>query len=79
MILYKIEGKQRGLRLMEKDQYPLILKVGDIQEILGIGKAAAYSLMDQKGFPCTKIGRLKRVPRDQFFEWIAKTGLDNNV
>lgn len=63
---------------MEKDQYPLILKVGDIQEILSIGKAAAYSLMDQEGFPCIKIGRLKRVPRDQFFEWIAKAGIQNN-
>jgi excisionase family DNA binding protein len=59
----------------EKSDYPLILTVEEIQEILCIGKNTAYELMDQQGFPCIKIGRLKRIPRDQFFEWISKAGI----
>lgn len=53
-----------------KEDYPLILKVSDIQEILQIGKRIAYELMDKEEFPCIKIGKLKRVNRDKFFEWL---------
>ncbi|MBN6887035.1 methanogenic corrinoid protein MtbC1 [Cytobacillus horneckiae] len=58
------------MTLKSKEDYPLILKVSDIQEILQIGKRIAYELMDQEGFPCIKIGKLKRVNRDKFFEWL---------
>lgn len=56
-----------------REDFPIILTVKDIQEILGIGKAAAYELMDRQGFPCIKIGRLKRVNRDLFFDWLNKS------
>jgi excisionase family DNA binding protein len=57
-----------------KEDYPLILTVKDIQEILGIGKRVAYELMERKDFPMVRIGRLKRVNRDAFFEWIEQQG-----
>jgi excisionase family DNA binding protein len=57
-----------------KEDYPLILTVKDIQEILGIGKRVAYELMERKDFPMVRIGRLKRVNRDSFFEWIEQQG-----
>lgn len=56
-----------------KEDFPIILTVKDIMEILGIGKGTAYELMDSEGFPCIKIGRLKRVNRDLFFEWLKKS------
>jgi hypothetical protein len=43
-------------------------------EILGIGKRIAYELMDQQGFPVVRIGRLKKVNRDAFFNWIDQQG-----
>lgn len=55
---------------MEKSNYPLILEVKHIQEILGVSKRRAYEIMDLKGFPLLKLGRNKRVPRDKFFEWL---------
>lgn len=55
-----------------KEDFPLVMNVKDVMEILGIGKAAAYELMESEGFPCIKIGRLKKVNRDLFFDWLNK-------
>lgn len=55
---------------MEKHNYPLILEVSHIQEILGVSKRRAYEIMDIEGFPLLRLGRSKRVPRDKFFEWL---------
>ena len=57
-----------------KDDYPMILKANDIQEILQVSKRKAYEVMDQEGFPCIRIGKLKRVYRDSFFEWLDEAG-----
>jgi excisionase family DNA binding protein len=58
-----------------KDDYPMILTVNEVMEILRIGKRVAYELMERKDFPMVRIGRLKRVNRDAFFDWIQKEGL----
>jgi excisionase family DNA binding protein len=50
--------------------FPIVLNAEDIAAILGISRQGAYELMKQKGFPCVKIGRLKRVNRDAFFKWM---------
>jgi excisionase family DNA binding protein len=57
-----------------KEDYPLVLTVTDIMEILGIGKRIAYELMDRTDFPTVRIGKLKRVNRDAFFSWIEQQG-----
>jgi excisionase family DNA binding protein len=57
-----------------KEDYPLVLTVADVMEILGIGKRVAYELMERKDFPMVRIGRLKRVNRDAFFNWIDEQG-----
>lgn len=56
--------------MKRREDYPLILTVKDVMEILGIGKRVAYELMDRKDFPTVRIGKLKRVNRDLFFSWI---------
>jgi excisionase family DNA binding protein len=60
----------------EFNDLPMILKVSDIQKVLGIGKNAAYELVYQKNFPVLKLGERKiRIPKDRFVEWIkANTG-----
>ncbi|AMR82811.1 helix-turn-helix domain-containing protein [Bacillus thuringiensis] len=52
--------------------YPIMLKVAHVAEVLGISPRKAYDIMDQKGFPLVKIGRKKVVPRDAFFNWLEK-------
>ncbi len=50
--------------------YPLVLQVDHIAEILGVSKRVAYEVMERKGFPLVRVGRLKRVNRDAFFKWL---------
>jgi excisionase family DNA binding protein len=64
---------ERNQQVKKQEDYPLVLTVKEIQEILGIGRRVAYELMDQTDFPTVKIGnKLKRVNRDQFFEWLQR-------
>lgn len=60
--------------MKRKEDYPMILTVAEVMEILGIGKRVAYELMDRTDFPCVRIGKLKRVNRDSFFKWIEQQG-----
>jgi len=55
---------------VEKKDYPITLSVKAVQEILGIGSGPAYDLTNRKDFPCMKVGKVKRIPRDKFFEWM---------
>lgn len=52
------------------DSYPIVLTAVEICEILRISKPSAYTLMDQTDFPLIKIGRCKRVLKDQFIVWL---------
>jgi excisionase family DNA binding protein len=54
----------------KEENYPLVLTAKEISYILKISKPTAYELMDQPDFPLLKIGRCKRVHRDEFFKWI---------
>jgi excisionase family DNA binding protein len=58
-----------------KEDYPMVLTVSHIQEILHIGRRQTYELMNKEGFPSLRIGKKSiRIPRDQFFEWLEKEG-----
>jgi len=48
---------------MEETNYPMILTVEHIEEVLSISKPTAYELMERKGFPLIRIGRRKRCNR----------------
>lgn len=55
----------------EFKELPLLLKVSDIQKILGIGRNSAYELIYRKQFPVLRLGeRQIRVPKNKFVEWI---------
>lgn len=54
------------------DNYPFILTAKDISEILKISKPTAYVIMNQPDFPIIKIGRFKRVLRDEFSQWLKR-------
>jgi excisionase family DNA binding protein len=47
-----------------------ILDVGDIQEMLGIGRSKAYDLVNSGQFHTVRIGRLIKVSRQVFEAWL---------
>jgi excisionase family DNA binding protein len=59
------------MTLKAKEDYPLILTAGHISEILSVSKPTAYELMEQSSFPLIRIGRSKRVLKNEFFNWLA--------
>jgi Helix-turn-helix domain len=55
---------------MNREQYPVVLKVEHVAEILDCSKRVAYEIMDRKDFPLVRPSkRLKRVNREAFFKW----------
>lgn len=59
------------MKQIDINTYPIILTAGDISGILKVSKPTAYELMDKDDFPLIKIGRCKRVLRDEFFLWLS--------
>lgn len=58
----------------EFDSYPIVLTAKEISRILLISKPTAYEIMERNDFPLIRIGRCKRVMRDEFFTWLSKYG-----
>lgn len=59
--------------------FPMVLTATDISEILKISKPSAYELMKRDDFPLIKIGRCKRVLKEQFFVWLNTNTNDGVV
>ncbi len=59
------------------DALPLILDVTDIQHIMGISRASAYELVHIPGFPAVRSGRLIKVSKRAFFDWLDNSGNQN--
>lgn len=57
-------------RLKNYDSLPLVLDVSDIQHIMGISRAGAYELVHTPGFPAFRSGRLIKVSKKAFFDWM---------
>jgi len=58
---------------MEKHDYPMVMNVKHVMEILGVSNRVAYELMKRTDFPVMSITGskgAKRVPRDLFFKWL---------
>jgi excisionase family DNA binding protein len=47
-----------------------LLKVADVQEVLGIGRSKVYELIARNELSVLRIGRLIRVPRWALKEWV---------
>lgn len=42
----------------------------DLITLLGIGRAAAYNLVNRRDFPSIRVGRKVLIPRDAFERWL---------
>lgn len=59
-----------GKRYQPFKDYPDVLSVNDLQRALGIGKAAAYTLLASKSIAHIKIGRVYKIPKTALIEYI---------
>ena len=46
--------------------------VKEVAEVLGIGKASAYNLVNRDGFPVLTFGKKKIIPIEAFDKWLLK-------
>jgi excisionase family DNA binding protein len=51
---------------------PLLLRVGDVAELLSISRSTAYRLIRSGELPSVKVGCIIRVPFDQLCDWVAE-------
>jgi predicted DNA-binding transcriptional regulator AlpA len=56
--------------LKNLQEYPDVLNVEDIQNILGIGRRQAYELIASQQFHTVKIGRRIKVFKEVFVKWL---------
>lgn len=54
----------------EMISFPRVLKVKDVQQILQIGRVAAYRLIHTGAFPVIRVGRSYRIPEEEFLCWM---------
>ncbi len=59
-------------RTGNRDELPLVLEVSDIQKIMGVSMTTAHELVHRPDSPAFRSGRLIRISREAFFEWMAK-------
>lgn len=53
------------------ENFPDILTVKQLQEILSIGRSKAYSLLHSGKLKCITIGRQIRIPKQYLLDYIA--------
>lgn len=63
---------------MTKDELPEVMGVNDIKEFLGIGINQAYELVNSGQFHVVRIGRVIRVSKKVFFDWLEGEGLQED-
>lgn len=64
-----MSGKKR---LKNYEELPLVLDVADIQQIMGISRTSVYELVHTPGFPAFRRGRLIKISKKAFFDWMEK-------
>ena len=51
------------------DELPLFLSAKLVAQTLGVGRATAYELMNEKDFPAIRVGNRIVVPKEKFRQW----------
>jgi hypothetical protein len=54
------------------DELPLVLVASDVQRVLRLGRVQTYELLNSAGFPAIRCGRVIRVPKHLFIEWLKE-------
>ena len=74
MLLKKCKGGVfiRECKFKSSADLPLTLNAMDVSEVLGISRAAAYTLVHSESFPHMRVGKRILVPKEAFLRWIAE-------
>ena len=48
----------------------MVYTAEDIQKILGLGRSVTYTFLEQKPFKVLKVGKMYRVPKKGFDQWL---------
>ena len=62
-----MENKYRDL-----SDLPMILRAEDLMPLLGIGRNTAYELIRSGQIRSVRIGRQRRIPREELLEFLRK-------
>ena len=57
-------------------EYPDILTVAQVAQALGIGKKAAYALVNQREIGAIRVGRMIKVPKFSLEEFVRTARLN---
>ena len=57
---------------MALEQYPEVLTVPELCEVLNIGYNAAYRLLNEQAIPAFRIGRNWKIPKDAVLCYISQ-------
>jgi len=68
----KNSNYSREVNLLTNANEPKFFKTKDIQRIMGVGQAKAYSIMNCDGFPSFRLGNTLCVENAAFQQWFAK-------
>ena len=75
MLSEKYQNEQKELETKIRQLHETMeacLLYTSIQQIMGISRASAFELVHTPGFPAFRSGRLIKVSKTAFFEWMAK-------
>ncbi|MBC6971260.1 helix-turn-helix domain-containing protein [Bacillus sp. Xin] len=66
------EEKLESLPTLYNDikDYPVLLNVDHVTNILGVSTSKVYEIMRENGFPLIKIGSNNRVLKEDFINWL---------
>jgi excisionase family DNA binding protein len=54
------------------ESLPPIMTVAQVQSYLGISRQKAYELVNNATFPALRLGKVIRIPREAFVQWIEQ-------
>lgn len=60
------------LKLIDLKDCPEVMKADHVAAVLGVSRNYAYEIMEHSDFPLIRIGKIKRVKKDKFAEWLDK-------
>ena len=55
------------------DDYPMSLRVEDVQAILGVGRNTAYALVKKGGLHSVRVGRSIRIPKSELARFLGES------
>ncbi|HZG87294.1 helix-turn-helix domain-containing protein [Paenibacillus sp.] len=61
-----------GAGVINFDEYPAVLDVTEVQEIMRVGRDSAYRLMRSGEFKVIRVGKQLRVAKSVFAEYLAR-------